>query len=127
MKKRYKMKKKYSVSVAIIVIVAIATALAMNIGYSLFGSKLNIYGKVNLKSQSDKLEMSVLSKSENVYTEILGIDNSELEFISDEYVDNTLTTTFRKEKDVNNIDDFNLEVKFILRNDSSQRKDFCKW
>ncbi len=124
MKKKYKLKKKYSISVAVIIIVAVATMFAMNIGYSLLGSKLNIYGKVNLKAKSDKLEVIALPKGEKVYTNITGIYNKELEFVSDEYVDNTLTTTLRKGNNASSTQYCNINVAYTLKNNSSQRKDF---
>lgn len=76
MRRKYRLKKRHSISALMIIIVAIVTVIVMNIGYSLWSSKLNIYGKVTLDFDPPPIEVVVPAKGSNVYTSHTGFSNS---------------------------------------------------
>lgn len=76
MKKKYRLKKRHSISALTVIIVAIVTVIIMNVGYSLWSSKLNIYGKVTLDFEPPPIEVVVPARENNIYTEHTGFSTS---------------------------------------------------
>lgn len=68
--KKYKLRKKSYINAIVILIFLLVATGAINIGYSLWSSKLNIFGKVTLDLEVPNLEISILQKENGRYTNI---------------------------------------------------------
>lgn len=68
--KKYKLRKKSYINAIVILIFLLVVTGAINIGYSLWSSKLNIFGKVTLDLEVPNLEISILQKENGRYTNI---------------------------------------------------------
>ncbi len=68
--KKYKLRKKSYVNAIVILAFLVIATSAVNIGYSLWSSKLNISGKVTLDLEVPDLDVSILQKENGKYTDI---------------------------------------------------------
>ena len=124
MGKRYKLKRRYSISVFSILVITIALLGTLNIGYSLWSSKLNISGKVTLDEVPQPLDVSLISNGNGGYITNTGFQTEEgtwFDFISDEYIDNSLITTIKVHEN-SNIDWFSSDIMitFSMKNTSNE-------
>jgi len=124
MRRRYRLKKKYSIRALIIILMIIGILIVMNVGYSLWSTKLNIYGKVTLDFDPPPLEITAVPNGNNEYISGSGFQVGMfkvLDFISDEYSGNSLITTLRVHENYG-MAYFatDLAVRFTLKNTSSE-------
>lgn len=68
--KKYKLRKKSYINAIVILIFLVVVAGAINVGYSLWSSKLNISGKVSLNLEVPNLDVSILQTGAKRYTNI---------------------------------------------------------
>lgn len=122
--KRYRLRKKYSVSAIAILIVVIAILIFMNTGYSLWSSKLDIYGKVTLDFDPPLLEVSLVPESkERIVTNTnLSSDTfSYFSFVSNDYANNSLVNTIQVEKNFGVAwTSKEISSKFTIKNSSKE-------
>ena len=123
MRRKYKIKKRHRISALAIIGAVIVVLIVMNTGYSLWSSKLNIYGKVTLNYEPPPIDVKVPTTEENKYTTASGMTNGMgvtwFDFVSDEYSDNSLTTTIKVHKNLGTAwFSSNLNVGFSLKNNS---------
>lgn len=97
----------------IIVLIFIMIALIfVNIGYSLWSTRLNIFGNVTLDLNRPHLDVSVSAVQGGRYVNIE--ENAGFEFVKDEYSANSLVTTLRANG--SDITANRLKVSFGMRN-----------
>ena len=88
MRRKYKIKKRHRISALAIISAVIVVLIVMNTGYSLWSSKLNIYGKVTLTYEPPPIDVKVPTTEENKYTTTSGMTNGMgitwFDFVSDE-------------------------------------------
>ena len=123
MRRKYKIKKRHRISALAIISAVIVVLIVMNTGYSLWSSKLNIYGKVTLNYEPPPIDVKVPTTEENKYTTTSGMTNglgiTWFDFVSDEYSGNSLTTTIKVHKNFGTAwFSSNLNVGFSLKNNS---------
>lgn len=122
--KKYRLKKKYSLSALVILIAVIVVLFFMHTGYSLWSSKLNISGKVDLDFEPPPLETVVVPVAEGKYINDTGFadDNfSYFSFVSDEYTENSLITTIQIENDLNmDWTEKDISINFLMKNTSEK-------
>ena len=123
MRRKYKIKKRHRISALAIISAVIVVLIVMNTGYSLWSSKLNIYGKVTLNYEPPPIDVKVPTTEENKYTTTSGMTNGMgitwFDFVSDEYSGNSLTTTIKVHKNFGTAwFSSNLNVGFSLKNNS---------
>ena len=123
MKRRYSLRKRHTISVLWIVIAIIVILVVMNSGYALWSSKLNIYGKVDLNFNPPKAEVLIPSTGNGKYTQQSGMSSGWIgwfDFVSDEYSDNSLTTTVKVHSNLGiSASIRNLSLSFTIKNSSS--------
>lgn len=124
MRKKYKVKKKYTVSVLTIIIIAVLALVIVNIGYSMWSSRLSIYGKVSLDFNPPVLETTVVPIEQGKYVNITGLTNDLgvqlFDLVSEEYKENELVTTLKVHENL--ATDWlasDVTVNFSLKNNSS--------
>ena len=123
MGKKYSLKRKHTMSTFAIVLTVLAFLVVMNVGYSLWSSKLNISGNVTLDFDPPAIEASVVQTADNKYVTVSGLTNDSgsvlFDLVSEEYKGNELTTTLRVRK--NSLSDWissDIMVNFSLKNTS---------
>jgi len=96
----------------------------MNVGYSIWSDKLNIYGKVTLDFEPPSLSTQVISTGEGRYTTDSGLDIGNIHFIdivSEEYLDNSLVTTLKVHKNLGmSWFSTDINISFLLKNTSKE-------
>lgn len=124
MKKRYSLKKRHAMSTLTIILVVIIFLIVMNVGYSLWSSKLNITGEVSLDFDPPAIETEVIL-NDNRYVNIGGITNDSgtvlFDIVSEEYKSNNLVTTLKVHK--NALSDWistDIIANFSLKNTSKE-------
>ena len=124
MRKKYKVKKKYTVSVLTIIIIAVLALVIVNIGYSMWSSRLSIYGKVSLDFNPPVLEATVVPIEQGKYVNVTGLTNDLgvqlFDLVSEEYKGNELVTTLKVHENL--ATDWlasDISVNFSLKNNSS--------
>lgn len=124
MGKKYSLKRKHTMSTLAIILIVLAFLVIMNVGYSLWSSKLNISGKVTLDFDPPAIEVSVVPSTDNRYVNVSGLTNDSgtvlFDFVSDEYKENELITTLRVHK--NSLSDWissDIMINFSLKNTSA--------
>lgn len=124
MKKRYSLKKRHAMSTLTIILVVIILLIVMNVGYSLWSSKLNITGEVSLDFDPPAIETEVIL-NDNRYVNIGGITNDSgtvlFDIVSEEYKSNNLVTTLKVHK--NTLSDWistDIIANFSLKNTSKE-------
>ncbi len=123
MGKQYSLKRKHTMSTLAIILIVLAFLVVMNVGYSLWNSKLNISGTVTLDFDPPPIEVSVVPIANNKYVNVTGLTNDSgtalFDLVSEEYKKNELITTLRVQK--NSLSDWissDLMVNFSLKNTS---------
>ena len=123
MGKKYSLKRKHTMSTLAIILIVLAFLVVMNVGYSLWSSKLNISGTVTLDLDPPAIEASVIPNADNRYVNVSGLTNDSgielFDLVSEEYKKNELVTTLRVHK--NSLSDWissDLMVNFSLKNTS---------
>lgn len=123
MGKKYSLKRKHTMSTLAIILIVLAFLVVMNVGYSLWSSKLNISGMVTLDFDPPAIEASVIPNVDNRYVNVSGLTNDSgtelFDLVSEEYKKNELVTTLRVHK--NSLSDWissDLMVNFSLKNTS---------
>ena len=123
MGKKYSLKRKHTMSTLAIILIVLAFLVVMNVGYSLWSSKLNISGTVTLDLDPPAIEASVIPNADNIYVNVSGLTNDSgtelFDLVSEEYKKNELVTTLRVHK--NSLSDWissDLMVNFSLKNTS---------
>ncbi len=123
MGKKYSLKRKHTMSTLAIILIVLAFLVVINVGYSLWSSKLNISGTVTLDFDPPLIEVSVVPIGDNRYVNISGLTNDSgtalFDLVSEEYKENELVTTLRVHK--NSLSDWissDLVVNFSLKNTS---------
>lgn len=123
MGKKYSLKRKHTMSTLAIILIVLAFLVVMNVGYSLWSSKLNISGTVTLDFDPPAIEASVIPNADNRYVNVSGLTNDSgtelFDLVSEEYKKNELVTTLRVNK--NSLSDWissDLMVNFSLKNTS---------
>lgn len=123
MRKQYSLKRKHTMSTLAIILIVLAFLVVMNVGYSLWNSKLNISGTVTLDFDPPPIEVSVVPIANNKYVNVTGLTNDSgtalFDLVSEEYKKNELITTLRVQK--NSLSDWissDLMVNFSLKNTS---------
>ena len=123
MGKKYSLKRKHTMSTLAIILIVLAFLVVMNVGYSLWSSKLNISGTVTLDFDPPAIEASVIPNADNRYVNVSGLINDSgtelFDLVSEEYKKNELVTTLRVHK--NSLSDWissDLMVNFSLKNTS---------
>ncbi|MCI8290646.1 MAG: hypothetical protein HFJ25_00080 [Clostridia bacterium] len=114
--KKYKLRKKYYSNVILVLAFLVATLITINIGYSLWSTKLNISGKVTLDLKVPYLDVSIVKLENGHYTYCRGITESDS--YKDEISENVLVTTLRissQEEEKRNINT-NFSMKNISKN-----------
>lgn len=121
MRKRYSLKRKHTMSTLAIILIVLAFLVIMNIGYSLWSSRLNISGKVTLDFEPPAIEASVVPDENNHYVTLVGLNddsgNALFDLVSEEYTGNELITTLRVHK--NSLSDWistDIMANFSLKN-----------
>ena len=109
-------------ALAIVAFVIVILAV-LNTGYALWSSKLNIYGKVDLSLNPPKLEVTVPSTGNGMFTQHVGF-SSDLgewfDFVSDEYTEDSLITTIRVHSSAGAASDTkDIGINFSIKNTSS--------
>lgn len=124
MKKRYSLKKRHAMSTLTIILVVIIFLIVMNVGYSLWSSKLNITGEVSLDFDPPAIETEVIL-NDSRYVNIGGITNDSgtvlFDIVSEEYKSNNLVTTLKVHK--NTLSDWistDIIASFSLKNTSKE-------
>ncbi len=125
MRRKYKIRKRHRISALAIIGAVIVVLIVMNTGYSLWSSKLNIYGKVTLDYEPPAIEVNVPTTANNKYTNETGMTSdigaTFFDFVSDEYSGNNLTTTIKVHKNFGTAwFSSNLNVTFSLKNNSKE-------
>lgn len=125
MRGKYKIKKKHTISAVVIIIAILIVLIVMNTGYSLWNSKLNIYGKVTLDFTPPAIDVIVPNTGKNAYTTNSGFSDGWLftyfDFVSDEYSENSLTTTIKVHSNLGMaLIGTNITVGFNLKNISNE-------
>lgn len=91
--KKYKLKKHNYMNWIIVLIFIMIALIFVNIGYSLWSTRLNIFGNVTLDLNRPHLDVSVPITQGGRY---VSFENNEgFDFIKDEYSGNSLATTLR--------------------------------
>ena len=123
MGKQYSLKRKHTMSTLAIILIVLAFLVVMNVGYSLWNSKLNISGTVTLDFDPPPIEVSVVPIANNKYVNVTGLTNDSgtalFDLVSEEYKKNELITILRVQK--NSLSDWissDLMVNFSLKNTS---------
>lgn len=125
MRRKYKIRKRHRISALAIIGAVIVVLIVMNTGYSLWSSKLNIYGKVTLDYEPPAIEVNVPTTANNKYTNETGMTSdigaTFFDFVSDEYSGNNLITTIKVHKNFGTAwFSSNLNVTFSLKNNSKE-------
>lgn len=112
---KYKLKKTTYINWIIILIFLLSALICVNIGYSLWSSKLNIFGKVDLELNTPHLDVVIPQISTGKY---INLNSSDFVFVKDEYVENSLTTVVRvKDSNIENtIGNKELSINFAMKN-----------
>lgn len=112
--KKYRLKKHAYINWIVVLIFLMIALICVNIGYSLWSTKLNIFGKVTLDLNLPHLEVTLLKNSDEAYVALP--ENSGFTLVRDEYSDNTLTTTVRS----NNLEEMQerFKISFSMKNTS---------
>lgn len=112
--KKYRLKKHNYINWIIVLIFVMIALIFVNIGYSMWSTRLNIFGKVTLDLNRPYLEVTVPVVEGGRYIDFS--DGSGFEFVKDEYSGNSLVTTLRAtnigERNLTN----NLRVSFNMQN-----------
>lgn len=91
--KKYRLKKHNYMNWIIVLIFIMIALIFVNIGYSLWSTRLNIFGNVTLDLNRPHLDVSVPITQGGRY---ISFENNEgFDFIKDEYSGNSLATTLR--------------------------------
>lgn len=91
--KKYRLKKRNYINWIIVLIFIMIALIFVNIGYSLWSTRLNIFGNVTLDLNRPHLDVSVPITQGGRY---ISFENNEgFDFIKDEYSGNSLSTTLR--------------------------------
>lgn len=91
--KKYRLKKHNYINWIIVLIFIMIALIFVNIGYSLWSTRLNIFGNVTLDLNRPHLEVTVPLIEGGRYINLN--DNSGFDFVRDEYNGNSLATTLR--------------------------------
>lgn len=91
--KKYRLKKHNYINWIIVLIFIMIALIFVNIGYSLWSTRLNIFGNVTLDLNRPHLEVTVPLIEGGRYINLN--DNSGFDFVRDEYNGNSLVTTLR--------------------------------
>lgn len=91
--KKYRLKKRNYINWIIVLIFIMIALIFVNIGYSLWSTRLNILGNVTLDLNRPHLEITIPVAEGGRYISLN--DNSGFDFIKDEYNGNSLVTTLR--------------------------------
>lgn len=110
--KKYGLKKHNYINWIIVLIFIMIALIFVNIGYSLWSTRLNIFGNVTLDLNRPHLEVTVPLIEGGRYVNL--DDNSCFNFVKDEYNGNSLVTTLRVANAEDSIS--RLKVSFNMRN-----------
>jgi hypothetical protein len=110
--KKYRLKKRNYINWIIVLIFIMIALIFVNIGYSLWSTRLNIFGNVTLDLNRPHLDVSVPAVQGGRYVNIE--ENAGFEFVKDEYSANSLVTTLRANG--SDITANRLKVSFGMRN-----------
>lgn len=110
--KKYKLRKKYYSNVILVLAFLVATLVTINIGYSLWSTKLNISGKVTLDLEVPYLDVSIVKLENGHYSKCNGI--AEFDSYKDEISENVLVTTLKISSQEN--ENRNINTSFSMKN-----------
>lgn len=113
MRRRRRLRKTY-VSTTLIFIFILIMLLLVSVGYSLWSSKLNISGEVTLNMEEQALEMDVQKNSLGNFVSLY--DNQNFEVISENYVENVLTTVVKINSGIEILQEEKLNISFEIKN-----------
>jgi hypothetical protein len=116
-----KYKRKIEINLITLICILIVVLMAINVGYSLWSSKLTINGKVTLDYEPQPLEVQIVPITSKSYTSNTGFsdgDNVYFEFLSDKYENNNLITTI--ESTLNDENSSDISVSFSMKNTSQE-------
>lgn len=117
---KYKLKKHTYINWVIVLIFLMIALIFINIGYSLWTTKLNIFGKVTLDLNVPQLEVTVPKATSNSYIHMQ--ENNGFKIIRDEYSENTLTTTIKIDETQEKLD--KLKLTFSMKNISKTDENY---
>ena len=127
MSKGYKLRRntKSPVKLLFIAFIIIIVIIFMNTGYSLWQSKLNINGNVELVNTLEDKKLDVVLNSLNGrYETITGVGrHTNIEFVSDVLQDNKLTSTLRVKKKNGTS---NIGISMHLKNHNSEKANYTE-
>lgn len=110
--KKYRFRKQNYASWTVILIFLLVALIFVNIGYSLWSTKLDVFGNVRLELNIPNLEITIpITEGErrvNLY------DSDGFLFVKDEYSENSLITTLKIMESDNSIQ--NLRLSFSMKN-----------
>lgn len=115
------LKKRYTMSVLGILIPVVVLLFVMNIGYSLWSSKLNIHTNVELDYKAPALDVDVPKKDNGQYVATSGFANATggttFDLVSEKLSGNSLTTTIKVHKEKNvQLYSTDISIGFSLKN-----------